>query len=150
MTTPEMLDEHAADRSTELPTGPPWSDRVSADANLRTELVHRHLMARLVVAEEQIRLLEDHSPAPEVLVARFGATIGEAQRVLDGERTDAARRVEHRRQDTELRVSELLASALAEATAILQVAAGVRATAVTVGALAATPVVDAPPVALPS
>lgn len=156
MTSPEMLDEQAArDASTTLPTGPPWSDRVSADANLRTELVHRHLMARLGVAEEQLQILEDHSPAPEVLVARFAATVAEAQAVLDSERAEAAVRVEHRRQDTELRVSELLAKALAEATAILEVAAEVRASTATAGVAAVpapvpAPVVDTVPAALPS
>jgi uncharacterized protein (DUF2249 family) len=137
MTPPEMLDEQAAPQSATLPTGPPWSDRVSADANLRTELVHRHLIARLSVAGEQIQILEDHSPAPEVLVARFGTTISEAQRVLAEERAEVAQRVEHRRQDTELRATELLAGALAEATAILEVAAQVRAAAFTAGSLAA-------------
>jgi hypothetical protein len=155
MTPPEMLDEQAADRSTTLPTGPPWSDRSGADANLRTELVHRHLMARIGVAEEQIQILEDHSPAPEVLVARFGATITKAQAVLDRERAEVALRVEHRRQDTELRVSELLARALAEATAILEVAAEVRATSASATAgLPAAPVAaavaPAAPAALPS
>ena len=90
MTPPDMLDEQAADRSTTLPTGPPWSDRAGTDANLRTELVHRHLAARIGVAEEQLQILEDHSPAPEVLVARFGATITEAQAVLDRERAEVA------------------------------------------------------------
>ena len=135
MTPPDMLDEQAADRSTTVPTGPSWSDRAGTDANLRTELVHRHLAARIGVAEEQLQILEDHSPAPEVLVARFGATITEAQAVLDRERAEVAVRVEHRRQDTELQISELLAKALAEATAILEVAAEVRATTAT----AATP-----------
>jgi hypothetical protein len=156
MTLPEMLDEQAAtDGSTTLPTGPPWSDRVSADANLRTELVHRHLLTRLGVAEEQLKILEDHSPAPEVLVARFTATIAEAQTQLDRERAEAALRVEHRRQDTELRISELLAKALAEATAILEVAAEVRASTATAGGAAVPAAVPAPvagsvPAALPS
>jgi len=155
MTPPEMLDEQAADRSTALPTGLPWSDRAGTDANLRTELVHRHLMARIGVAEEQIQILEDHSPAPEVLVARFGATITEAQARLDRERAEVALRVEHRRQDTELRVSKLLARALAEATAILEVAAEVRATSAsaTAGlpvAPVAAAVAPAAPAALPS
>ncbi len=152
MTSPDMLDGQAADSSTALPTGPPWSDRASTDANLRTELVHRHLMARIGVAEEQIQLLEDHSPAPEVLVARFGVTITEAQAVLDRERAEAAVRVEHRRQDTELQVSELLAKALAEATAILEVAAEVRATMATAVAAPAAPVAPVAPAtaALPS
>jgi hypothetical protein len=153
MTHPDMLDEQAADRSTALPTGPSWSDRASTDANLRTELVHRHLMARIGVAEEQLRILEDHSPAPEVLVARFGATITEAQAVLDRERAEAAVRVEHRRQDTELRISELLGKALAEATAILEVAAEVRAATATLRepvAPAVGPVAPAASAALPS
>jgi hypothetical protein len=146
-----MLDEQAADRPTTLPTGPPWSDRASTDANLRTELVHRHLAARIGVAEEQLQVLEDHSPAPEVLVARFGATITEAQAVLDRERAAGDLRVEHRRQ-----VSELLAKALAEATAILEVAAQVRATTATGAtprmpvARAAAPVAPAAAAAFPS
>jgi hypothetical protein len=153
MTLHEMLDELAADCSTMLPTGPSWSDRVSTDAHLRTELVHRHLMARIGVAEEQLRILEDHSPAPDVLVTRFGATITEAQTVLERERAEVALRIEHRRQDTELQVSELLAKALAEATAILEVAAEVRATtaaAHVTGSPSGAPLAPAAPVALPS
>ena len=79
MTPPEMLDEPAS-------TAPTGLNGADADASLRTELVHRHLLARLDVAREQIQILEDHSPAPEVLVARFGTSITEAQRVLAAER----------------------------------------------------------------
>jgi hypothetical protein len=129
MTPPEMLDEPGST----LPTGPPWSDRETADANLRTELVHRHLLARLSVAEEQLQILEDQSPAPEALVARFGATITEAQRVLDGERAEVAGRAEGRRRASEARAAELVTRAEAEAAAIREVVAQLRSPALPTG-----------------
>ena len=122
MTPPEMLDEPAAS----LPSEPAWSDRVGADANLRTELVHRHLLARMGVAREQLSILEDHSPAPEALVARFGATIAEAQRMLAAERAEVAERADARRRGSEARAAEIVTRAEAEAAAIREVAAQLR------------------------
>jgi hypothetical protein len=122
MTPPEMLDEAASP----LPPAPTWSERHGPDDDLRTELVHRHLHARLSVAEEQIQILEDHSPAPEVLVGRFAATIQETQRVLDAERAEVTLRVEARRQASEARAAEVLDRARAEAAAIREVAARLR------------------------
>lgn len=127
MTPPEMLDETAS----ALPPGPPWPDQHGDDVDLRTELVHRHLHARLTVAEEQIQILEDHSPAPEVLVSRFTATIQEAQRVLDAERAEVTVRAESRREASEARAAELLDRARAEASAIREVAAQLRGVGLT-------------------
>lgn len=127
MTPPEMLDETASS----VPAGSTGPDRQDADADLRTELLHRHLHARLGVAEEQIQILEDRSPAPVVLVGRFTATIQGAQRVLDLERAEVTVRAEARRATSEARAAEVLDRARAEASSIREVAARLRGVALT-------------------
>jgi len=121
VTPPGMLDETAPFG----PTVPASPEQESAD-DLRTELVHRHLHARLRVAGEQIQILEDHSPAPEILVRHFAATIQDAQRVLDAARAEATAHADARRQAAEVRAAELLDRARAEAAAMREVAARLR------------------------
>ena len=108
--TPDTLDQPEASR----PGGLPWSE--ADGSGLKTELLHRHLLARLAVARDSLRALEDSSPAPEVLVSRFGVVINEAQRVIEAERAEAV----------DARVVEIIAHAVAEADALLAVATSLR------------------------
>jgi hypothetical protein len=117
MMPPEPIDGPAP-----RPTPAPLQSGRSASPSLRTELLHRHLVARVAAAREQVRCLEQPTQAPEALVARFGATVVEAQRALAAERLEADRRATVFGRVAEDRGAQLLAEAEAEAR-ILRAAA---------------------------
>jgi hypothetical protein len=120
MTPPDTLDQPEASR----PGGLPWSE--ADGSGLKTELLHRHLLARLAVARDSLRALEDSSPAPEVLVSRFGVVINEAQRVIEAERAEALAQSEALDEAVDARVVEIIAHAVAEADALRAVASSLR------------------------
>jgi hypothetical protein len=87
-----------------------------------TELLHRHLTDRVAGARERVRFLEQQRHAPDLLVTRFGATVADAQRLLDEERVDADVRGAALARVVEARSAELLAEAEAEAHVLRAVA----------------------------
>ena len=87
-----------------------------------TELLHRHLTDRVAVARERVRTLEQQRPAPDLLVTRFGATVADAQRLLDEERVDAEVRGAALARVVEARSAEMLAEAEEEAHVLRAVA----------------------------
>jgi hypothetical protein len=140
MIPPEPLDEPA-------PTAAPGG-------HLSAEQLRRHLVARVRTARERVQVLEAQRPAPAVLVTRVGATVAEAQRVIDLERAEADVRAEALGRVVARRAGELLAEAEAEArvlravaTWLRQVPAGVFVPQLpTEGGAIAAPVVVAAPV----
>lgn len=120
MTPPDTLDQPEVPP----PGDVPWTD--ADGSGLKTELLHRHLLARLAVARDNLKALEDTSPAPEVLVSRFGSVITEAQRVLEAERAEAVAQAEALDEAVDARVVEIIAHAVAEADALRAVATSLR------------------------
>jgi len=96
---------------------------------LRTELLHRHLVARVAAARRQVEELEELTEpgaSTRTLVASVGATVAEARRSLSLERADAELRVEAFERAARRRGAELLAEAEAEARVLQAAAAWLR------------------------
>lgn len=94
--------------------------------SLSAEQLHRHLVARVAVALEQLRALEAQQLAPVVLVTSVGATVVEAQRLIDAERTESELRSEAFGRVAARRGGELMAEAEAEARILRAVATWLR------------------------
>ena len=123
MTPPELVDEP----DSVPPDGPSWSDREAAA--LRTQLLHRHLLARLAVARDDLRAVEDRSTAPVVMVERFAAVVTDTQRDLAAERAEAELRSAALLRVADAAAAEVLARARARADALLLVADRLRSEA---------------------
>jgi hypothetical protein len=95
----------------------------ASDGVLRTELLHRHLSARVAAARETLEILEARDPsADDRLVARFSGLVAEAQQVLAREKADAAAADAARLLAAEARAARLLADAEGEARLLRSVA----------------------------
>jgi len=140
VTPPELVNEP----DSVPPSGPQWSDREAAA--LRTQLLHRHLLARLAVARDDLRAVEDRSTAPVVMVERFAAVVTDTQRDLAAERAEAELRSAALLRVADAAAAEVLARARARADALLLVAARLRSEAQEAGPAtpAAEPRHDAP------
>lgn len=94
---------------------------------LRTDLLHRHLAARVAAARETLEILEARDPsADERLVQRFGSLVAEAQQVLAAERAAAARDDIARLRAAEVEATLLVASARMDAQRMAAVAHALR------------------------
>ena len=122
MTSPEPITEPA-------PVAPALAVGLGgSDARLRTELVHRHLVARVAAARRQVEELDQQrrDERPEQLVASVGATVVEVRRRLSIERADAELRAEAFERAARRRGAEIIAEAEAEARVLRAAAAWVR------------------------
>jgi hypothetical protein len=134
MTLPESLDGPAS--------SPPPRRPGRSGGRLCPELLHRHLVARVAAAREQLRALDERRQAPDVLVSRFGATVADAQRVLAEERADAQARDDAMLRAARHRAEQLLVDAETEARVL-------RAVIAWLGQVPASPVSSPSPVAVP-
>lgn len=104
--------------------GAPGVDRRTG--SLRAELLHRHLEARLASARAELRRREEAALPPDELVARFGATVADAQRTLAAERAAAEAASCALLHGAQARATQLVADAEAEARALRAVATWLR------------------------
>jgi hypothetical protein len=96
----------------------------SSGAVLRTDLLHRHLSARVAAARETLDILEARTPAADdKLVHWFAARVAEAQEVLDQERAEAQRRRDERLAAARRRATTIVIDAEGEARVLRSVAA---------------------------
>lgn len=96
----------------------------SSGAVLRTDLLHRHLSARVAAARETLDILEARTPAADdALVHWFTARVAEAQDVLDQERAESQRLSAERLEAARLRAATIVIDAEGEARVLLEVAA---------------------------
>ena len=92
----------------------------------RAEHLHRHLSARLAAAQEELGQLDERGDAPEVLVARFGATVSDAQQTLAREWAEEDQRSSALRRAAEAHARQLIADAESEARVLRAVATWLR------------------------
>jgi hypothetical protein len=93
-------------------------------AVLRTDLLHRHLSARVTAARETLDILEARTPAADDrLVHWFTARVAEAQEVLDQERAESQRLSADRLEAARRRAATIVIDAEGEARVLLAVAA---------------------------
>lgn len=96
----------------------------SSGAVLRTDLLHRHLSARVAAARETLDILEARTPAADdKLVHWFTARVAEAQEVLDQERAESERASAERLDAARRRAATIVIDAEGEARVLLDVAA---------------------------
>ena len=120
MRSPESSDQPpsiVSDRS-------PAADRSAFSE--RTDLLHRHLTARLASARDELRALEDHSVDPDALVVQVGARVADAQRAVAAERTESDRRSLALLQVADEHAAQVVAEAEAEAHVLRAAAAWLR------------------------
>jgi hypothetical protein len=99
----------------------------SSGAVLRTDLLHRHLSARVAAARETLDILEARTPAADdELVHWFAARVAEAQEVLDQERAEAQRHADERLEAARLEATTIVIDAEGEARVLRAVAAQLR------------------------
>lgn len=110
--------------ATTLPGAAAVAAPAPSGAVLRTDLLHRHLAARVAAARETLDILEARTPAADdQLVHWFSARVAEAQQVLDQERAEARRRGDERLEAARLRAATIVIDAEGEARVLLDVAA---------------------------
>ena len=122
MTSPEPITEPAP----AVPALAVGLDR--SDARLRTELMHRHLVARVAATRRQVEELDQQRRDRAVGAAGggVGATVVEVRRRLSIERADAELRAEAFERAARRRGDEIIAEAEAEARVLRAAAAWVR------------------------
>ncbi len=122
MTSPEPITEPAP----AVPALALGLDR--SDTRLRTELMHRHLVARVAATRRQVEELDRQLRAErsEPQVAGIGATVVEVRRRLSVERADAELRAEAFERAARCRGDEIIAEAEAEARVLRAAAVWVR------------------------
>ncbi len=99
----------------------------SSGAVLRTDLLHRHLSARVAAARETLDILEARTPAADdQLVHWFSARVAEAQEVLDRERTESQRLSAERLDAARRQATTIVIDAEGEARVLLDVADRLR------------------------
>jgi hypothetical protein len=130
------------------PAMPAGIGRDRADGRLRTELLHRHLVARVADVRRQIHEIERSARDPEDVVASVGATVVEARRQLSLERAEAELRVEAFERAARGRGVEMLAEAEAEARVLKASATWLRQARLAGPQHAAAPVAAAPRLAV--
>ena len=104
----------------------PGSAPADRSGGTRAELLHRHLAARVAAAREQLLSLDGPVDAPDVLIARFGATVAEAQRTLAEEWTEEEQRAATLHRAAEARADQVIADAESEARVLRAVATWLR------------------------
>jgi hypothetical protein len=121
--------------SPEPTTGPALPPPLSSaeddrtDARLRTELLHRHFVARVAATRRRIEELEElerTTADPDELAVSVGATVVEARRRLSAERAEADLRSEAFERAARRRGAEIVAEAEAEARVLRAAASWVR------------------------
>jgi hypothetical protein len=99
----------------------------SSGAVLRTDLLHRHLSARVAAARETLDILEARTPAADdELVHWFAARVAEAQEVLDQERAESQHLAAERLEAARLEATTIVIDAEGEARVLRSVAAQLR------------------------
>jgi hypothetical protein len=95
----------------------------SSGAVLRTDLLHRHLSARVAAARETLDILEARTPAADdQLVHWFAARVAEAHQVLDQERTETRHLADERLDAARRQAATIVLGAEGEARVLRDVA----------------------------
>jgi hypothetical protein len=127
MSSPGLVESIAASPAT--PIGPAVVDlagQAREGSTARTELLHRHLVARIEAARGELRQLQEGDDVPEELVAWLGAVVAERRRELEASRAAARDRAAALVRAADARAAELIESAETEARVLRAVATWLR------------------------
>jgi hypothetical protein len=127
MSSPGLVESIAASSATLI--GPAVVDltgQAHQGSTARTELLHRHLVARLQAARGELRQLLEGADVPEELVMWLGAVVADRRRELDASRAEARDQAAALVRAADARAAELIASAEAEARVLRAVATWLR------------------------
>jgi hypothetical protein len=127
MSSPGLVESIAASSATLM--GPAVVDltgQAHQGSTARTELLHRHLVARLQAARSELRQLQEGADVSEDLVMWLGAVVADRRRELDASRAETRHQAEALVRAADARAAELIASAEAEARVLRAMATWLR------------------------